>query len=72
MDSQQLYKKLKERVATLSTETLKRYYNMLKQNVIPPTLSEFSELDIKVLIMAVEDELSLRGELQKIKRVYIQ
>ncbi|MEM0379412.1 MAG: hypothetical protein QW038_02085 [Nanopusillaceae archaeon] len=63
--------RLREKFATSSTETLKRYYEDVKAGIIPNSLSEFSKLGKEKIIKYLEDELRLRGIIRKAKRVEI-
>lgn len=72
MENEEVFRKLKEKLAVTSTETLKRYYSEIREGRIPPGLSEFSELDLKIILKEIEEELSVRGEISKVKKIYIQ
>jgi hypothetical protein len=67
----ELITKLREKLASTSTETLKKYYRDLKYNIIPPSLSEFSEIGEDLIKKYIEKELILRGVIKKAKRVRI-
>ncbi|MEM4511607.1 MAG: hypothetical protein QXD25_02235 [Nanopusillaceae archaeon] len=64
--------KLREKFATSSTETLKKYYEDIKMGNIPTSLSEFSKLGEEKILKYLEDELRLRGVIKKAKRVEIK
>ncbi len=65
-------KKLKETLATTSNETLKKYYNDLKLNIIPQTLSQYLKyLSIHDIIKYLEDEMEIRGLIKKARKIDI-
>lgn len=64
--------KLKEKFAIASTETLKRYYKAISSGEIPPSLSEFSQLDLDIIKKHLEEELRVRGIIKKVKRIEIK
>ncbi|MEM0379660.1 MAG: hypothetical protein QXR54_02300 [Nanopusillaceae archaeon] len=64
--------RLREKFATSSTETLKKYYEDIKMGIIPTSLSEFSKLGEEKILKYLEDELRLRGVIKKAKRVEIK
>jgi len=64
-------KRLREKLASTSTETLKEYYNKIRSGVVPFSLNEFSNLGKNVIKKYLEKELILRGVIKKKKRVRI-
>jgi len=64
-------KRLREKLASTSTETLKEYYDKIKSGIVPPSLNEFSNLGKNVIKKYLEKELILRGVIKKKKRVRI-
>ncbi|RDD52743.1 hypothetical protein BA065_00490 [Nanoarchaeota archaeon NZ13-N] len=63
--------RLREKLASTSTETLKEYHGRMKQGIIPSSLTEFSSLGKNVIMKYLEKELILRGVIKKKRRVRI-
>jgi len=64
-------KRLREKLASTSTETLKEYYDSVNSGVIPFSLNEFSSLGKNVIKKYLEKELIFRGVIKRKKRVRI-
>ena len=64
-------KRLREKLASTSTETLKEYYNKIRAGILPPSLNEFSNLGKNVIKKYLEKELILRGVIKRKRRVRI-
>ena len=71
--NEKLIKEIRTKLATLSTNTLLRYYEDIKSKIIPSNLSYYSQyLSYEELLDNVEKELILRGALKRIKKVDIR
>ena len=71
--NKRLIKEIRTRLATLSTNTLLRYYEDIKSKIIPSNLSYYSQyLSFEELLDSVERELILRGALKRIKKLDIR
>jgi len=64
-------KRLREKLASTSTETLKEYYDKIKSGIVPLSLNEFSNLGKNIIKKYLEKELILRGVIKRKKRVSI-
>jgi hypothetical protein len=71
--NEKLIKEIRTKLATLSTNTLLRYYEDIKSKIIPSNLSYYSQyLSYEELLDNVEKELILRGALKRMKKVDIR
>jgi uncharacterized protein Smg (DUF494 family) len=60
-------------LATLSTNTLLRYYEDIKSKIIPQNLSYYIQyLSYEELLNNVERELILRGALKRVKKLDVR
>ena len=70
--NERVLKEIRGKLATLSTNTLLKYYEDLKSNIIPSNLSPYIQyLTPSELLENIEKELVVRGALKKIKKVDI-
>lgn len=73
MENNDNVKKIREFFATTSTDMLKKYYKDLLLDVIPKDLKDLiNNVDIKTVIEIIEQELSVRGEFKRSKKISIQ
>jgi hypothetical protein len=71
--NEKLIKEIRTKLATLSTNTLLRYYEDIKSKIIPPNLSYYIQyLSYEELLNNVERELILRGALKRVKKLDIR
>ncbi|MFP3316871.1 MAG: hypothetical protein RXN79_00470 [Candidatus Nanopusillus sp.] len=71
--NERLIKEIRTKLATLSTNTLLRYYEDIKSKIIPSNLSYYYQyLSFEELLDSVERELILRGALKRIKKLDIR
>jgi hypothetical protein len=71
--NEKLIKEIRTKLATLSTNTLLRYYEDIKSKIIPSNLSYYYQyLSYEELLDNVEKELILRGALKRMKKVDIR
>ncbi|MGC9079118.1 MAG: hypothetical protein ACP5G1_00045 [Nanopusillaceae archaeon] len=70
--NEEVVKELRSKLATLSTNTLLRYYEDIKSNIIPQNLSTYIQyITFEELLEFIEKELIMRGAFKRIKRIKI-
>jgi hypothetical protein len=71
--NEKLIKEIRTKLATLSTNTLLRYYEDIKSKIIPTNLSYYIQyLSYEELLNNIERELILRGALKRVKKLDVR